>query len=1237
LALLSMLVLPAASSAAAPPHLLQIPGERFEPGSGAGEVSNPRGIGVDESTGHIYVADRDNARISEFTPWGAFVKAWGWGVEDGSSELQSCAPAEPEPDPPPELCRQGLEGAGAGQLGAPQGVTVDSLGNVYVYDRRYHRVTKYDSAGNFLLMFGGDVNRTKVEAGDTEAERNLCTAASGDVCQEGSLGPGKGQFAGEEVGNYIAAGPGDRIYVGDEGRIQRFSASGQFEAEIRFEGALSQFSGMTVKGLDADSAGDLYVVFAGLQDVYKLSPAGTLLPPAFPVENPRAVAVDVAGNVYVSQASGVAELNGVRVVGFDASGNLIIPPSEGFAAPRSFGEDSADLIGIAANIRCPGSIDGGVCSSTGIRCSEGAGSDVYVSRFNNGAISPPPRSYLDAYGQPPCFEDPPRVPPTIKSQFARSVSPEAAIVRAQINPHFWDDATYYVEYGTGECSKGGCPVLQPLPPGLPLTQEVVNATITTADVALTGLAPDTTYHYRFVARSTGGGPVRGAGGTAGDDGAEATFTTPTLPAEPKICSGNQAFRIGAGAYLPDCRAYEMVSPVDKDNGDILAFKTQAEHATALTQSATSGELFTYSTYRAFGDAQSAPYTSQYLASRNPAVGWSTTAISPRRESGSFFGDGGELSADREFKAFSADLCGGWLGRDSDPPLTADAPAGHVNIYRRDNCGPVGYEALVRSVPPNDEPQGTVPRFTPELQGFTDDGRCSVFRADDVLVVAGVPPSTAKAPNGRPIYQLYESCNGQLRLVSVNPGGEASAVGSSAGTVNTNNDVSRTSSLRHAVSSDGSRVYWTASEGLGGGRIYLRENATAEQSAVVGGECVEVGKACTVPVSETVSAGNAQFWTATVDGSRALFTIGEDLYEFDAGTGDSSLLAHGVKGVAGAGADLGRIYLVSTEALSGAQENSEGDKAVGGKPNLYLLSGGSFTYVAALSSVDAAARIPGRTIPSPVNVEAVRHSAFVTPDGSVIAFMSTGSPTRYDNTDADSGLDDAEVFVYEAATDELDCASCNPSGSRPVGRNFSFGATPFGIAARLPAYESALYAPRALSDDDARLFFESFEGLVPRDLNGKQDVYEWQRAATRADCVNGIGGEVFLKGSGACLGLISSGSGSSDSEFLDASPSGEDAFFSTGVSLVPQDPGLIDVYDARVGGGFPSPPPPPAECQGAECQGPSSVPNDPTPSSQVFHGPGNQAKKHHKKKHHKKHRHKKHHEKRHHRAPVRGRQ
>jgi hypothetical protein len=139
-----------------------------------------------------------------------------------------------------------------------------------------------------------------------------------------------------------------------------------------------------------------------------------------------------------------------------------------------------------------------------------------------------------------------------------------------------------------------------------------------------------------------------------------------------------------------------------------------------------------------------------------------------------------------------------------------------------------------------------------------------------------------------------------------------------------------------------------------------------------------------------------------------------------------------------------------------------------------------------------------------------------------------------------------------------------------------------------------YKPRALSADGNRLFFDSFDALVVQDTNNDRDVYQWQ-AQGSGSCVT----------PGGCVNLISNGQATEGALFLDASADGADAFFLTDASLVVTDPGETDVYDARVGGGFPAPIVPIA-CLGDACQVVPGEPEDPTAGTGFYRPEGNVA-------------------------------
>lgn len=338
------------------------------------------------------------------------------------------------------------------------------------------------------------------------------------------------------------------------------------------------------------------------------------------------------------------------------------------------------------------------------------------------------------------------------------------------------------------------------------------------------------------------------------------------------------------------------------------------------------------------------------------------------------------------------------------------------------------------------------------------------------------------------------------------------------------------------------------------------------------------------------SGEAQFQVASSDGSLAYFLKARHLYRYSAVAGTATDLTPGggVDGVLGASDDGGVVYYQTTAGL-------------------FVWQGG-----AARKIVAGAAATAGDYPPA-------TGSARVTADGSHLAFRSTAELTGYENT----GF--AEVFLYGPTPGgglALVCASCNPTGERPEG-----GATIPGA----PANGSTVaYKPRVLSADGRRIFFDSLDALSTQDTNHRLDVYEWE-AAGDGSCERPPG----------CVQLVSGGRGGEASTFLDASASGSNVFFLTGESLVPTDPGSIDVYDYREGGGFPVPPTP-IPCDGDACQVLPPAPEDPTPGTLVPNAgnpplelPKERHRKHRKRKHHRRHKHHHHKGKKGKHGPKRG--
>ena len=774
----------------------------------------------------------------------------------------------------------------------------------------------------------------------------------------------------------------------------------------------------------------------------------------------------------------------------------------------------------------------------------------------------------------------------------------------------------------------------------------------------TGLAPGATYHWRIVATNEVG-EAEGAP-TLGEERHFRTDAEQEAPAADSC--PNAALRGGASAGLPDCRAYEMVSPVDKAGSDIRSFTTLGGTPVAIDQADLTGDKLTYSSARRFGDAVSQPYVVQYLASRG-TEGWSTHGISPPR--GAYLGSF-EL-ADNEFRAFSPDLCKAWLVNDetSGPVQAPGATEREKNLYERTNCGSGsdGYRLLMAGE------EGVV-------QGIASDGatlvrsgvgKLSLFGASGggtpvCLLPDGTEPlgcsagmagsereyessvTNALSQDGRyaywsgvsdgpgPIYLRTNPAQGQSALEHGAGRGKGDITAGSATVANVigeSGEFEVGQSIAAASFPRGAIPYGTTVQAVGAGTLTL--SAPASQSATgiklsAWSGCTEAARACTVPVSESVSPGEfspeqttqrATFLRGAGDGSRALFSFdpdhtetapgpkGDDLYRYDAGSGASTLLAHDFLGILGASRDLSRVYLVSTDRIEG--QGSEG------QPNLYLHEDGKpLRFIATLAAADAKPQA-GVFVPSAISEIPIGHTARVSEDGGSAAFVSYAPLSGYDNTDQGNGLPDSEVFLYRAGTQELLCVSCNPSGARPVGRELLDVGKSIGLstAARLVVAEHALLYPRALSANGGRLFFESYEALVPADVNGARDVYEWE-APGEGSCETGS--PVYSPGAGGCVSLLSSGKNGKDSSFLEASPDGSDVFFSTEASLLPQDPGLVDIYDARVNGGFAPPAPPPGPCEGEACQSPPAAPEDPVIGSLGFQGPGDLAHKKHKRRH-----------------------
>ena len=986
------------------------------------------------------------------------------------------------------------KGGAEGELSKPSGVAVnEQTGDVYVADSANNRVEVFGPKGEFIEVWGWGVK-------DGKERFETCKPGEGleGVCHPGIAGTGEGQLNAPTaiaVDNSTSEQDKSRgdVYVVSEAAfetntVEKFGS--EDGSEVRSLGRLTtpvvELGGVAVDGnggvwvyVDAPLGGEsrraegfddaqpnahvATVVFEGgeegefcgipgfavdaaahafyadhEQELFDACP-GELEPPFLPkVPSPAITAKleRVAGKEPPVAEPVIADLESENstAVAVDessdrqTSGDVYVDNSSSIAAFDSNGS-FIQRFGAAGELK----------KSAGVAVDAATG-EVYVTDAGDNRVN------VFSLEEEPAQ-------PEVNSISSQNVNPTTTQLTAEIDPN-GAAIEYFFEYGTVECPAPSCQRL-PQPVGR------IEAGFGDQKVEVTAgeLQPGTTYFYRVVAKN--------AKGAAHGEQELHTFTTLPNPV----------------GLLADGRAWEIVSPAEKDGASVepLGWGSQSPLG-GVIESSEEGNAITYAAdgpLEAEPEANRAPEGVQAISSRTPQ-GWSTRDIITSYE----HGDGLISGSPQEYRVFSPDLSLALVappagGRFQEPPLASQEPGvkEERGLYRRHNstcpASPATcYEPLVAAKDDEtNEPFGG--RL--EYDGATSDLKHVIIGSEARLSKAA--PSEQEG-----LYEWTAGEPAKLQYVSLLPPNEETGAVSPALAPELGGDTGGKENDRHAVSADGSRVFWSGTKLEGKEEaevrgLYMRDT-DKEMTLQVNAYQIEVPRVIHRLELADPEVNDPEFQLASANGSRIFFTdtvsltsdaelrpIGTnspaDLYvceiEEDAqglacklkdltvdprsGLGESAQV---IGTMLGASEDGSTIYFVANGVLAagakpGACRGPGRAKTPpeGATCNLYVdhYNGKEWEkpkLVAILSAEDFPDWGEGAGAPGLAGL-----TARVSSDGRYLAFMSQRPLTGYDNEDITSEHPgerlDEEVFLYDATEERLTCASCNSSpGVRPAG-------------------------------------------------------------------------------------------------------------------------------------------------------------------------------------------------------------
>ncbi len=252
---------------------------------------------AEDSSGHIYVADAYNHKIRKITPSGEVSTLAGstLGFEDG-------------------------QGSNA-KFNNPEGIAVDSLGNIFVADTYNHKIRKITPDGVVSTIAGGNADFANGQGYDAKfwSPSGLALDSSGNL--------------------YVADTGNHKIRKITPKGIVSTLAGGNYQGFSDGIGIHASFWAPT--GVAVDTLGNVYVADKVNSKIRKITPGGEVstiagvfqtgfldgIASKAEFSNPTSVAVDVYGNVFVADKD-----NGkIRKINLDGQVSTFAGNKVGFA------------------------------------------------------------------------------------------------------------------------------------------------------------------------------------------------------------------------------------------------------------------------------------------------------------------------------------------------------------------------------------------------------------------------------------------------------------------------------------------------------------------------------------------------------------------------------------------------------------------------------------------------------------------------------------------------------------------------------------------------------------------------------------------------------------------------------------------------------------------------------------------------------------------------------------------